>query len=32
MMVNGHAIKKENQYRHPEVELQEMFLRKGDVR
>lgn len=32
MMVNGHAIRKENQYRHPEVELQEMFLRKGDVR
>ena len=28
MMVNGHAIKKENRYRHPEVELQEMFLRK----
>ena len=32
MMINGHAIKKENRYRHPEVELPELFLRKGDVR
>ena len=29
MQVNGHAIKKENQYRHPDVELPELFLRKG---
>ena len=28
MLVNGHAIKKENQYRHPDVELQELFLRE----
>ena len=27
MQVNGHKIKKENQYRHPEVEMKDMFLR-----
>lgn len=32
MMVNGHSIARENQYRHPEVELQELFLREAYVR
>ena len=27
MQVNGHKIKKENQYRHPEVEMKDLFLR-----
>ena len=27
MLVNGHKIKKENQYRHPEVEMKDLFLR-----
>ncbi len=27
MLVNGHKIKKENQYRHPGVEMKDLFLR-----
>ncbi|MBQ9635009.1 MAG: 4Fe-4S binding protein [Acidaminococcaceae bacterium] len=27
MLVNGHPIKKENQYRHPDVTLKELLLR-----
>ena len=27
MLANGHKIKKENKYRHPEVEMKDLFLR-----